>query len=105
MQALCTELAHDWAHGRFARVARQLERNGKRRERLRDGVMLSTLAITLIVIGSIVAVGILIYLLWPTISPMLRKPAKVPLTAGLARGSDNTSAQAGGELPPLFAPV
>ena len=69
---------------------------------------LSTLAIVLIVVGSIVAVGVLIYLLWPTIAPMLRQPASVPLTAGLARGSGPAStaaAQAGAELPPLFAPV
>ena len=73
-----------------------------------DNKGLSTLAIALIVVGSIVGVGILIYLLWPTIAPMLRQPASVPLTASLARGSGPAStaaAQAGAELPPLFAPV
>ena len=71
--------------------------------------MLSTLAILSIVVGSIIAAGILLYLLWPTISPMLRKPASVPLTARLARGSDQGSTTGAhdvrSELPPLFAPV
>ena len=71
-----------------------------------SGNMLSTLEIALIVVGSIVFAAILLFLLWPSISPMLRRSAKVPLTASLARGSDGgTSAKASPELPPLFAPV
>ena len=84
------------------------KRHDGRRGRVRTGVMLSTLAIMFIVVGSIISAGILLYLLWPTISPMLRKPAEVPLTARLARGSDQgptTGAHAAPELPPLFAPV
>ena len=100
-----------WARGRFASGAPQLGKGGHdgRREGVRDGAMLSTLAIMLIVVGSIISAGILRNLLWPTIAPMLRKPASVPLTARLARGSDpvpsTTGAQAAPELPPLFAPV
>ena len=75
-----------------------------------EGVMLSTLEIALIVVGSIVTSAILLLLLWPSISPSLRKSAKVPLTASLARGSDGIFTEAKVslgivELPPLFAPV
>jgi hypothetical protein len=68
--------------------------------------MPSAIEIALIAVGSIVTTAILLFVLWPSISPMLRKPAKVPLTASLARGSDGgTSAKASPEMPPLFAPV
>jgi len=66
------------------------------------------IGIVLAVVGGILLLGALIYLLWPSIVPMLRRPSSVPPpSASVARGSGpastNTKARAGGELPPLFA--
>jgi len=65
------------------------------------------LGIVLAVVGGILLLGALIYLLWPSVAPMLRRSSSVPPSASVARGSGpaftNTKVQAGGELPPIFA--
>ena len=65
--------------------------------------MVSALAVVLIVVGVIVALGAALYLLWPMISPHLKQSSV--LRTRLTRGTTATKAGGGAELPPLFSPI
>ena len=70
-----------------------------------DNGGLSTLAIVLIVVGVIIALGVALYLAWPSIAPLLNSRSS-DMTAGLVSTKGTTAARLGGtELPPLFAPL
>ena len=65
--------------------------------------MVSALAVVLIVVGVIIALGVALYLLWPMISPHLKQSSALR-TRLTTKGT--TATKAGGtELPPLFSPI
>ena len=68
-----------------------------------DNGGISTLAIVLIVVGVIVALGVALYLAWPMISPHLKQSSA--LRARLTTRGTTASKAGGAELPPLFSPI
>tara|TARA_X000000368_G_scaffold152875_1_gene120497 strand:- start:96 stop:734 length:639 start_codon:yes stop_codon:yes gene_type:complete len=68
-----------------------------------DNGGISALAIVLIVVGAIVAIGVALYLAWPMISPHLKQSSALT-TRLTTRGTTATKA-GGAELPPLFSPI
>ena len=68
-----------------------------------DNGGISTLAIVLIVVGVIIALGVALYLAWPMIFPHLKQSST--LQTRLTRGTTATKAGGGAELPPLFSPI